>query len=189
MKKILIVLLVSLSAVSFAQSLEFSALAGAAPYKISAGIKNSTSGAFYVSAAFSKMGNIDVGVQIQGVTSVTMCSVITPGAFMDMLIKKGDNTKHIFLLGAHAGYALYGSVKTPGAFYKDNTIDSVNTKVDNAVAYGLRAGYKFKVSDHLFIFALASPTYCMTKIKYENVGSINVALLYVPVMVGVSVWL
>jgi hypothetical protein len=187
MKKILTLLLVSLSMSVYAQWVELSAVGGAAPYKISAGIKNATCGVFNFSAAFVKVKMVDVGVQFTYTTKVTICNIMSPGLFADLVMRNGESDKNLFIAGVQGNYVNFGKITTPGAFFKDGSIDSVSTKIDNAISFGVRLGYKRQITDHIYGSLLISPTYSFPSvIPYADVSTNDCAVFFVPVMVGIS---
>ncbi len=187
MKKVLVVILLSLSYCSHAQWFEASATGGAAYYKISAGIKNSVCGVFNIGAALVKAKGLDFGVQFTGTTKLTIATTISPGIFADIVLTKGDDTKNILTVGGHGNYVNYGNVKIPGAYYTNNDIDTVATKIDHSLSYGIRLGYKRQLAEHIYLYVLANVTYTeVSTIHYGATHTNNCAVLTLPVMVGIA---
>ncbi len=185
MKKIFTFVLLALPVFSYAQWIDVSALYGAGPYKISAGIKNGSSGSFNVSASIVKLSFLDAGIQYSSINTVTLCKATSPGVFAD-LVFRDEAHKNIFLAGGQINYTTFGNIKTGGYYLKDGTRDTVSTTLDKAISYGVRLGYKRQIIEHLYVYALISPTYSVSTIHYTGVGTNNCALLYLPFMIGVS---
>ena len=185
MKKLLVLLLLFVSFSTYAQWVDVSALYGYAPYKISAGIKNGGSGTYNISASIVKLKFLDAGIQYNGINTVTLCRATSPGVFAD-LVWQDDDKKDIVSTGGQINYTRFGNIKIPGAYFKYGSDDTVSTKVDNALSYGLRLGYKREVKKHLYVYALISPTYTSSTIHYANISTNNCAVLYVPFMIGIS---
>lgn len=170
-----------------AQVVEVSAVGGAAQYRMSAGIKNGFCGAYNVGVAFVKLKMIDFGVQFTGTTKMTMSSLMSPGVFADIVMTNKDDTKNIFVAGVQGNLTTFGSVKTPGDFYKNGGTDSVSTKIDNSYSFGVRLGYKRQIAGPLYGFILASAVYSFPSvIHYAGLADVNAAVFYVPVMIGVA---
>lgn len=184
MKKIFVLLSLLLPVCSQAQWLDVSADAGYGPYRISAGIKNSNSFCYNVSASFVKLKFIDFGVQFTGISTVTLCSVSSPGVFADVIV---HDDKNILTFGAQANYAFYGDVPLGGAYKKDGSVDTVKIKVENTYSYGLRLGFKRKITKHLYANLLISPVYSISPVHFGTVFTNNCAVFYVPLMLGASV--
>ncbi len=184
MKKLL-ALLLFFSFSTYAQWVDVSALYGYAPYKISAGIKNGGSGTYNIGVSIVKLKFLDAGIQYSGINTVTICKATSPGVFAD-LVWQDDDKKDIVSAGGQINYTSFGNIKISGAYFKDGSRDTVSTKVDNALSYGLRLGYKRQVKKHLYVYALICPAYTSSTIHYASVSTNNCAVLYVPFMIGIS---
>ncbi|MCW3123244.1 MAG: hypothetical protein JWQ38_2736 [Flavipsychrobacter sp.] len=187
MKKIIVLLLLLLPVFSFAQWLDISAVGGIAPYKISAGIKNSMTGAFNVSAAVTKFKFVEFGVQYTYISKITVGNITSPGAFVDLIVLQDDEKKNVISLGADLNFVKFGPIKTPAAIFKDGSTDTLATTIDKSSSYGIRMGYKRRLADHIYVYGLLSPMYTLSTIRYGNVYTNTCAVLYIPAMIGLSV--
>ncbi len=185
MKKAAIVVLLFLSLCTRAQWVDLSAMYGIAPYRISAGIKNNVSGIYNVSLSFVKLKVIALGVQFSGMSTITLCSVMSPGIFAEYVIQAGE--KNIITLGVHDNLMLYGDIPAGGHYFDDQNADTSTIKLDNTNSYGVRAGYKRALTDYIWASILVSPTYSTSPIHIGSNTVKNCALFSVPVMLGISV--
>ena len=187
MKKILVLLILSFPFSSFGQVIDFSALFGAGPYKISAGLKNGVTTGYNVSGAFVGLKFIDFGLQYSVASSFTLSHVASVGVFADLVVLQDDEKKNIVFIGVHGNHMQYGNIPVGGRYFKDNTIDSLPTTVDNANSFGLRGGYKRELTKHVYAYGLVSPEYSLSTIRYSTVATNTCAVLYIPVLLGISV--
>ncbi len=186
MKRTLLLLAFLLPFCAGAQWFDISAMGGLAPYKISAGIKNSVAATYYGSISFVKLKKFDLGVQVSGMNTVTVCSTFMAGIFADYVIPIGDEEKHIITLGVHYNNIYYGDIPKGGKYFKDGSRDTTGLKMTNTDAYGIRLGYKRRLGEHFYADLLISPTYSISPIHFGSVKTLNCALLSVPVTVGIS---
>jgi hypothetical protein len=187
MKKLFVLVLLSLQVCAHAQWFEASATGGAEYFKISAGITNSVCGVGNIGVAIVKAKVLDFGVQFTATTKLTIATTMSPGIFADIVLTKGDNVKNIFTIGGHGNYVNYGPVKVPGAYYKNGDIDTVATKIDHSLSYGIRLGYKRQLAEHIYLYVLANVTYTeVSTIHYGETRTNNIAVLSLPLMVGIA---
>jgi hypothetical protein len=186
MKRTLLFLTLLLPFCSNAQWFDISAMGGIAPYKISAGIKNSVAATYYGSLSFVKLKKFDLGVQVSGMNTITVCSTLMAGIFADYVINIGDEEKHIITLGVHYNNIYYGDIPKGGQYFKDGSRDTTGLKMTYTDAYGIRLGYKHKLNRHFYADLLISPTYSISPIHFGSVKTLNCALFTIPVTVGIS---
>lgn len=171
---------------SFSQNIDVSLHGGAAPFSISAGVKNGIAGIGNASIAYTGAKSFDFGVHLSVLSKVTLATIISPGLHADAVIHLKDEDKHLLTAGIHVDYALYGNITKGGEYQTIGGVDTITNKIDNAPAYGIRLGYKTKITKRLYASILIAPTYCISTVHYTTAPSGKIHLLYVPFLLGIS---